>query len=172
MPRRKSEWSMLPYLLWQSATKVIIFLVVAGMASYGQVTTTAIQDTVYHADGTTATGTLLIEWPAFTTANGAAIPSGNLTVQIGANGSVSLNLTPNAGAMPAGTYYTAIYHLDDGTVSKEYWVVPSVAQTTITAMRSEVMPASVAVQMVSQSYISNLIGNYLPVHGGTMLGCR
>jgi len=158
------------YFLWRTITGVFLLLTMAGIVSYGQVPTTLIQDTIYHADGTYASGTVLVTWPAFSTANGDAIPAGNLTTQIGANGSISLNLTPNFGATPTGTYYTAVYHLDDGTVSTEYWVVPAAVQTTITAMRSEVMPASVAVQMVSQTYISNLISNYLPVRGGTMQG--
>lgn len=158
------------YFHWPNVILAMLLLLVAGSLCSGQVSTTLIQDTVYHADGTLASGTLLITWPAFTTAAGAAIPAGNVMAPIGSNGSVSLNLTPNIGAMPAGTYYTAVYHLDDGTVSKEYWVVPAVAQTTITAMRSEVVPASVAVQMASETYINNLIGQYLPLKGGTLQG--
>ncbi len=168
--QKKNHSSMPSYYLWRTITGVFLLLAMAGNLSYGQVSTTLIQDTIYHADGTYASGTVLVTWPAFSTANGDAIPAGNLTTQIGANGSIFLNLTPNFGATPAGTYYTAVYHLDDGTVSTEYWVVPAVTQTTITAMRSEVMPASVAVQMVSQAYISNLISNYLPVRGGSMQG--
>ena len=34
--------------------------------SLAQVTTTQVADTVYHADGTPASGTVLISWPAFT----------------------------------------------------------------------------------------------------------
>ena len=37
---------------------------------------------------------------------------------------LSVQLAPNAGATPMGSYYTAVYHLDDGSVSREYWVVP------------------------------------------------
>jgi hypothetical protein len=150
--------------------KMFLFAVVASRMVYGQVPTTLIEDTIYHADGTYASGTLLITWPAFATSTGQAIPAGNLTAQIGANGAVSLSLTPNIGATPAGTYYSVIYHLDDGTVSKEYWVVPNVTQTTITAMRSEVMPASIAMQMASQTYINNLLTGYLPISGGSLQG--
>jgi len=117
-----------------------------------------------------ATGTILVTWPAFTAVSGQTVAAGNLTVPIGSNGSVSIQLTPNSGATPVGTYYTAVYHLDDGTVSKEYWLVPNTTQTTITAIRSEVMPASIAVQTASQTYVNNLIGNYLPLQGGTMKG--
>ena len=65
-----------------------------------------------------------MSWPAFTTAANTAVAAGSTTVAIGANGAVQLSLTPNAGALPAGTYYTAVYHLNDGTVNKEYWIVP------------------------------------------------
>lgn len=157
-------------LWWRTTFPWILILFLGSGMSYAWVATTLIQDTVYHANGTVATGTLIITWPAFTTAAGEAIPAGNTSAQIGTNGAVSLSLTPNIGATPAGTYYTAVYHLDDGSVSKEYWVVPNVPTTTITAMRSEVMPASVAVQTVSQSYVSTALNNYLPLSGGSLQG--
>ena len=154
----------------RNALNVIFLLIIFCCASYAQVTTTLIQDTVYHADGTYASGTLLITWPAFTTASGQAVPAGNISTQIGNNGAVSLSLTPNIGATPAGTYYTAVYHLDDGTVSKEYWVVPNVPTATITGMRSAVMPASVAVQTVTANYVNGALNNYLPLRGGSLQG--
>ena len=83
---------------------------------------------------------------------------------------MSLNLAPNVGATPAGSYYTAVYHLDDGTVSKEYWSIPNVPSTTVAAIRSLVMPASVAMQTVSTSQINSMLGSYLPLNGGTLRG--
>ncbi len=169
--RKNGDYSsMMSHSLWRGAMKMFLFAVVASRTVYGQVPTTLIEDTIYHADGTYASGTLLITWPAFATSTGQAIPAGNLTAQIGVNGAVSLSLTPNIGATPAGTYYSVIYHLDDGTVSKEYWVVPNATQTTITAMRSEVMPASIAIQMASQTYVNNLLTGYLPISGGSLQG--
>ena len=44
---------------------------------------TQVVDTVYRADGTTAKGTVLISWPAFTTADGKAVAAGSLSVQLG-----------------------------------------------------------------------------------------
>ncbi len=158
------------HLIWNRVMKVILLVLVVCSVSSGQVTTTHIQDTVYHADGTYAQGSLVISWPAFTTATGATVPAGNVTAQIGSNGLVSFDLTPNIGATPAGTFYTAVYHLDNGTVSTEYWVVPATTTTTITAMRSKVMPASVAVQLASQSYIESQMGQYLPLAGGSLQG--
>ena len=156
--------------LWTRVMKIILIVLVACSVGYGQVTTTLIQDTVYHADGTSAQGSLVITWPAFATAAGAAVPAGSTTVLIGNNGAVSFSLAPNIGATPAGTFYTASYHLDNGMISNEYWVVPATSTTTITAMRSKVVPASVAVQMVSPTYIQSQLGQYLPLKGGSLQG--
>lgn len=75
--------------------------------------TTVIQDVIYRADGTPAQGTLLISWPAFVTAEHKAVAAGTLSVAIGTGGAISLALTPNQGATPAGTYYRVLLKLDD-----------------------------------------------------------
>jgi trimeric autotransporter adhesin len=155
--------------LWRFAGLVLCIALLA-FPSRAQVTTTVVQDTVYHADGTTATGTILVAWPAFVTASGKTVAAGNLTAAIGPGGAVSLNLAPNVGSTPAGSYYTAVYHLDDGTVNKEYWSVPNVPSTTVAAIRSLVVPASVAVQTVTTTQINSLLGSYLPLNGGTLSG--
>ena len=149
---------------------LILILAAATLSCQGQVGTTTVQDTVYHADGTLATGTILVSWPAFETATGNTVAAGNLNVTIGTNGEVSINLAPNVGATPAGTYYTAVYHLNDGTVSKEYWSVPNVASTTVAAIRTLILPASQAVQTVSTTQIDSLLNGYLPLNGGTVSG--
>jgi hypothetical protein len=60
-----------------------------------------------------------------------------------------------------GTYYTAVFHLDDGTTSEEFWVVPaSVAgagPVTVGAIRNSVLPSSVAMQTVSKQYVDAAI---------------
>ena len=142
--------------------------------------TTQLTDTVYRADGTTATGTVLISWPAFTTSGGLSVPSGNTSVTIATGGGFTVALVPNAGSNPMGSYYTAIYHLDDGTVSREYWVVPlSATPVTISSIKSTVLPASVALQTVTKGYVDTAIANaitgdssstYVPIAGGTMTG--
>jgi hypothetical protein len=73
----------------------------------------SVTDTVYRADGTPASGTLLISWPAFTTADGKPVAAGNLSVTIGASGAVAIPLAPNAGASPDGTFYKVVFKLDD-----------------------------------------------------------
>ena len=155
--------------LWRSAGLALCIALIV-LPSRAQVTTTTVQDTVYHADGTTATGTIIVTWPAFVTASGKTVAAGNITANIGSGGTVSLNLAPNIGSTPAGSYYTAVYHLDDGTVSKEYWSVPNVSSTTVAAIRSLVVPASVAVQTVSTAQITSMLGSYLPINGGTLKG--
>ena len=72
---------------------------------------------MYLANGTPGSGTLQLSWPAFTTSNSLAVAAGSLYVTVGADGFVSVNLTPNLGAMPAGLFYTAVYHMSDGTTS-------------------------------------------------------
>ena len=69
-----------------------------------------------------------------------------------------MTLAPNAGANPQGTYYTVVYHMSDGTVEKEYSVVPQAATATISQMRARVVPAAVAQQSVTQQYVDTSIG--------------
>ena len=95
---------------------------------------TTISDTVYRADGTAASGTVLISWPSFQTAEGDAVAAGNLSVTIGPLGAFTAQLVPNVAASPAGTYYVVVFQLDDGTVRTEYWAVPATSPTTIAAV--------------------------------------
>jgi hypothetical protein len=136
--------------------------------------TTNVSGTVYRADGSLAQGTMLVSWPGFTAADGSAVAAGNTTVTIAADGSVSMTLAPNAGANPQGTYYTVVYHMNDGTVQKEYWVVPQAPTAAISAVRARVVPAAVAQQSVTQQYVDTSIGalqsSYLQLKGGTMAG--
>jgi len=83
-------------------------------------TTTTVQGTVYLANGQPGAGSLQLSWPAFTTGSNQAVAAGRTNVQIGADGFVSVRLAPNLGSSPAGLYYTAVYHLSDGTTSTEY----------------------------------------------------
>src|SRR6202035_1460504 len=47
--------------------------------------TTTVTDTVFNASGGAAQGTLIIEWPAFVTASGTQIASGNTSVALATN---------------------------------------------------------------------------------------
>jgi hypothetical protein len=126
-----------------------------------QVPTTTVQDTVYNASGAPAAGTVVVSWSSFTTAGGSAVPAGSTSVTIGAGGALSIALAPNAGATPMGSYYTAVFHLSDGTTSKEYWVVPVTVPgggpAKLAGIENSVLPTSVAMQTVSKQYVDNAI---------------
>ncbi len=136
--------------------------------------TTTVQGTVYLANGKPGSGTLQLSWPAFTTAQNQAVAAGRTTVTIGADGFLSVNLAPNQSATPAGLYYTAVYHLSDGTTSTEYWTVPAIAQASIAQVRATVMPAAQAVQAVSKGYVDQavqqLVQSQLTSGGGNLTG--
>ncbi len=138
------------------------------------VTTTTVQGTVYLANGQPGAGTLVISWPAFTTAAGQAVAADSMTVTIAPDGFVSVNLAPNQGATPAGEYYTAVYYMSDGTVNTQYWVVPAAAQATLAQVQAQMMPAAQAVQAVSKAYvdeaITELSESLLTASGGTLSG--
>ena len=156
---------------------VAVWLLAMGLAAtaWAQgVSTTTVAGTVYLANGQPGAGTLVISWPAFTTAAGQAVVADSTTVTIPADGFVSVNLAPNAGATPAGEYYTAVYYMSDGTVSTQYWVVPAAAQATLAQVQAQVMPAAQAVQTVSKAYvdqaITELTQSLLTASGGTLSG--
>jgi hypothetical protein len=152
-----------------------------------QVATTTVQDTIYSANGTPASGTVLVSWNAFTTASGASVPAGTTSATIGTNGVLTMALAPNAGATPMGSYYTAVLHLSDGTTSRQYWVVPVTVPgggpAKLAAIQNQVLPTSVAMQTVSKQYVDTAIARggcgcaraassspYVLITGDTMTG--
>jgi hypothetical protein len=130
-------------------------------AAVAQVATTTVQDTVYSANGTPASGTVLVSWNTFTTAGGQSVQAGNTSATIGAGGQLTIVLAPNAGATPIGSYYTAVFHLSDGTASREFWVVPVTVPgggpATLAEIKNQVLPISVAMQTVSKQYVDDAI---------------
>ncbi len=146
----------------------------AGTADAQVFGTTTVQGTVYLANGAPGSGTLQISWPAFSTAANQAVAAGRTNVTIAADGFVSVKLAPNLGALPAGLFYTAVYHLSDGTTSTEYWVVPAAAQAALAQVRAQVMPAAQAVQAVNKAYvdqsIAELTKSQVTSGGGTLTG--
>jgi hypothetical protein len=85
-----------------------------GLAALAQAPpTTTITGVVYRADGTPAGGTLLISWPAFTTAGAQAVAAGNTSVTLGIGGTLTVALIPNVNATPANTVYQVVYQLND-----------------------------------------------------------
>jgi hypothetical protein len=134
-----------------------LLVLAAGSAPGSTPVMTTINDVLYRADGTPARGTLLISWPAFTTADGAPVAAGTMDIALGANGEVQIELAPNAGANPAGTYYKVVLKLEDGTTNTEYWVVPATSPASVAAVRSRLVPSSMAVQMVTREYVDSAV---------------
>jgi len=153
---------------------LVVMLVLSPAARAQSVPTTTVSGNVYQANGAVAGGTLQISWPAFTTTGGQAVAAGRTSAKIGSDGKVTVALAPNIGAMPAGLFYTAVYHLSDGTTSTEYWVVPNTIQATIAQVRSTVLPAAQAVQAVNKAYvdqsIAQAVSSQITPSGGTLTG--
>jgi hypothetical protein len=117
---------------------------------------TSVVDTVYLADGSAAQGVLIITWPAFVTAGGAAVAPGVLNVTLGTGGALNVALEPNAGASPAGVYFTVVYQLEPGEVRTEYWVVPTISPATLAEVRTT--PGSgTAAAPASEQYVNTAL---------------
>ena len=126
---------------------------VAAPAPQSGPATTTVADTVFMADGTAAVGDVVIIWTPFITAGGTPVTGGSTTSTLGAGGALSVALVPNAGATPAGTYYTVVYQLGPGQVRTEFWVVPATSPANLAAVR--VAPgAGLAGQAVSLQYVN------------------
>jgi hypothetical protein len=134
---------------------------------------TTVSDTVFRADGSPAAGTLLISWPAFTTADGHTVAAGNKSVALGSNGSLSTQLAPNAGATPAGTTYLVTYQLSDGTVKTENWSVGPVSPETISQVRTLVGTSTPLTQVATQQYVNSALANVVHLSGSeTITGSK
>ena len=102
------EWALIGVLLLAMPWTIARMTDVA-FAQGTAIATTRITDTVYRADGTPAGGTVIVSWPSFTIASGETVASGSTSATLGAGGTMSLQLAPNAGSNPMGSYYTAVY---------------------------------------------------------------
>ena len=146
------DWMLAGVLTVTAATPALV---------RGQVAVTTVQDTVYSASGAPAQGSVVVSWATFTTAGGSAVPEGTTAATIGPNGALSIQLVPNAGATPIGSYYTAVLHLSDGTTTRQYWVIPAqlagAAPVKLASIQNTVLPTSVAMQTVSKNYVDAAI---------------
>jgi len=137
---------------------ILAWIVLASGISTAQTPArTTISDVVYRADGTVAGGTLLISWPAFTTAAGQAIAAGTASTVLGNGGTLSVQLVPNVGAIPPGTFYTVVYQLDDGTVKTEYWAVPTTSPATIAMVRTTPGSSGQPSQLATEQFVNTAL---------------
>ena len=159
---------------WRVASRMsCVLLALLSPCASQSPTLTTISDTVFRADGTPATGTLLISWPAFTTADGATVAAGRNSVTLGSNGSFTAQLAPNAGATPAGTLYTVTYQLSDGTVKTENWSVGTTSPETISAVRTAAGTSTPVSQAATQQYVNAQLATVVHLSGAeTITGAK
>ena len=117
---------------------------------------TTVSDTIYNADGSAASGRLVIAWPTFLIGP-CQVVAGQTTVSI-VNGALNVAIFPNDGAVPTGTSYRVTYYLKSGRVTTEYWVVPaSPTPIALALVRTAAVP--VPSVMFSESQVTNLIAD-------------
>ena len=144
---------------------ITIFVLLARNTAFAQ-TLTRVSDTLFNADGSKASGRMVISWSPFTTGDNTTVDGGNLSYTIpdsGINaGKVDVFLAPNSGGSPAGTSYVVRYYLANGASYPETWVVPSSGPVTIAEVRTLTTPVPIPTINVGQ--INGILG--VP-HGGT-----
>jgi Pectate lyase superfamily protein len=105
------------------------FIIHHSSFAYAQ-TTTTVTDTIHGPDPAQAgpSGQIVISSKStFTASDGSVVFAGVVANATVANGSFSVSLVPNAGSVPSGTSYSAIYKLSGVPYKEETWVVPSSA---------------------------------------------
>jgi hypothetical protein len=73
-------------------------------------------------------------------------------------------LVVNAGATPAGMYYTVVYQIGPGEVKTEYWVVPTTSPATLAQVRTT-PGSSVAAAPVSVQYVNSQLATVVHLAG-------
>ena len=151
---------------------IVLTSVLFSIRLTAQLATTKLEGSICRASGSSASGTVQVSWPAFTRPANQAIAAGHLSAAIGARAFVSLKLIANAGATRRGSYYTAVYHLSDGTVQTDYWVVPAAAVASIGSVRFHLEPSNIAVPSVCRAHVDRAVRNLdsasLPPMGDAM----
>src|ERR1700687_1713712 len=87
----------------------------------GQPALTTIQDTLYRADGTRFTGTMIIRYNSFQAGDTSNIATSNLTLAI-VNGTLRVQLVPTTTAS-AGAQYNVTYNSQGINQFTEVWAV-------------------------------------------------
>jgi hypothetical protein len=121
---------------------------------------TTIQDFLPYADGSPASGRLVIYWKSFVVSS-VTVAGGELEFEI-VNGNVTLSLYSNANALPTGSYYNAKYELENGAVYVEQWIVPNTPTATLGQVRVSFPPSpSVIISPLQLSSLGGQPGMFL-----------
>jgi hypothetical protein len=158
---------------WRLFTFALLCGFGVGSVHAQTVTLTTVSDVVYRADGNPASGTLLISWPAFVTADGHAVAAGNKSVILGAGGTFSAQLAPNSGATPGGVVYTVVYQLSDATVKTENWSVGTSSPETVAQVRAFLGTSTASGQLATQQFVNSALANVVHLSGAeTITGVK
>ena len=104
--------------------KVIVLLVLAALALFGQLTYTRITDTLLNADGTTNfDGIITISWPSYTF-GGAEVSAGHMPVVV-VNGALSVSLTPTDRMTCRQACSYTVTYMSQGKAVVLTWLVPT-----------------------------------------------
>lgn len=148
----------------RGALRAVTLVALAVCLGRGQTVTVA--DTIRTADGAVADGYAYIAWNTFTAGDGTAVVKDVLTVNFTA-GVFSVQLYPNAGATPAGSYYLVSWKINGRTASTDIWVVPTGGPHAISAVRVVSAPASTLSILLSQIAPSGASSGQVPVFDGS-----
>src|SRR5579885_527553 len=89
-------------------------------------TVTQISDTLKNADGTPASGRIVVTWDAFTQTGGVTVAAGSLSYTV-TSGVIDLSLAYNSPG--TGTVFNTAYRVDfylaNSSIYHELWAVPS-----------------------------------------------
>lgn len=114
--------------------------------------TVQISDTLYNANGTAASGRIIVSaGTPFTASDGTAVGLGVIQYTIPSTGVINLSLYANVGATPSGTSYQARYVLTSGAQYTETWVVPASGPVTISAIRVSTVPSPTVLFLPTQA---------------------
>ena len=105
-----------------SFRRVAALMTMAAGIAVAQPALTAIQDTLYRADGTRYNGTLFITWNAFQGGDTSNIATANMTLAV-VNGVLRVNLVPTTTASP-GAQYNVTFNSNGINQFSQAWAVP------------------------------------------------
>jgi hypothetical protein len=146
-------------------TKIILFASLNG-AAFGQSPLSTIQDTLFKADGTRFTGTLIIQWNTFDANKLNTVIQQSKTVSV-LNGNLQIQLTPNQGAPLPANIYTVSYQSDGREQFAEIWTVPS---SSVPLTVPQVRLGSVITSRSGNSANSGGGGNSGPITESAVIG--
>jgi hypothetical protein len=110
---------------------LVLLFVGSAAPVHADISKTIVHDVIHRADGSSASGTLLISWPSFRTAQNDYVAAGSTTVDLADGGAFSVQLAPTDGGTPSGVQYRVVLQLAGASPEVQYWIVPAVAETGI-----------------------------------------